>query len=561
MSLYLLTPCSLEGLQSIYTETDLSGVVGKFISIEESEACYEVSEVEEEPCGETTCNTIQVTYTLVGGEPVTVEVGSSGTINGKPVYYSGENNSVYLSWGSDSGGVWIFEDTELNIDIAVLYSDTPCPFGTYTILKGSKFESFEVEPVCTPPPTTDVNLLTCFNTCEDCNKPFYKLTDCKNFYPPIYTTDTRLEDHISNIIKIPYYQYSCFNIEKIPFQPGTLATQYVDFSNAYTNCDACEQQDYSEPNFDTCGCPAEKVEKVACTFVDLMYQQMMARRLGIEFCCPIEKEITIIRLRKLENQLLCTETPDFPEPEIVECCIVLPNSCSCQVTNCGCSSSQTITEDCGCDTIQVTYTSAGGEPVTVEVGSSGTINGKPVYYSGENNSVHLSWDSDSGGVWIFEDTELNIDIAVLYSDTPCPFGTYTTEEGSYLESISVENNCGTITIPQTCEEIATEEIPDCNCSSSGENSPHDCHTYTVSTTTEQLGLATGNTNIALNNKVFFCYFPCKNEKPKTVVIKTATEKEYCVLGIPLQGYYANDVFVPITLTRGEVCEPPTQTCN
>lgn len=93
------------------------------------------------------CDTIQVTYTLFGGEPVTVEVESLGLNDGKPYYYFlvGEGYpEIFLYW-TEGLGIW---HTSTGVSDPYLSEDTPCPFGTYTIEEGSIFEAFEVASVC-----------------------------------------------------------------------------------------------------------------------------------------------------------------------------------------------------------------------------------------------------------------------------------------------------------------------------------------------------------------------------------------------------------------------------
>jgi len=94
------------------------------------------------------CDTILVTYTLFGEEPVTVEVQKeSELIDGKNAYFipiDPENPyACSLYWLPDITK-WITIGS-INID-ATLSEDTECPFGTYTIEEGSIFEAFEVEP-------------------------------------------------------------------------------------------------------------------------------------------------------------------------------------------------------------------------------------------------------------------------------------------------------------------------------------------------------------------------------------------------------------------------------
>ena len=90
------------------------------------------------------CDTISVTYQLVGEEPVTVEVESSGTFDGKNLYEFSLSGTVRIRWDI-AADKWFITKSGLQ---GTLDSDTPCPFGTYTIEEGSIFEAFEVASVC-----------------------------------------------------------------------------------------------------------------------------------------------------------------------------------------------------------------------------------------------------------------------------------------------------------------------------------------------------------------------------------------------------------------------------
>jgi hypothetical protein len=86
------------------------------------------------------CECIKVTYTLEGGEPVTVEVESSGVDeNGYPFYNDFFYGIIYFAFSESKW--WV--DTDQPITLS---SDSKCPFGTYTIEEGSPFEAFIVEP-------------------------------------------------------------------------------------------------------------------------------------------------------------------------------------------------------------------------------------------------------------------------------------------------------------------------------------------------------------------------------------------------------------------------------
>ena len=91
------------------------------------------------------CDTISVTYTLIGEEPVTVEVESSGVLNGKNYYeYFISGLDIFELFFIDNN--WVFVGSTSGTQ-ASLSEDTDCPFGTYTILEGSIFSAFSVAPV------------------------------------------------------------------------------------------------------------------------------------------------------------------------------------------------------------------------------------------------------------------------------------------------------------------------------------------------------------------------------------------------------------------------------
>jgi len=88
------------------------------------------------------CDCISVTYQLIGEEPVTMEVAVFGEIYGKNSYeFVIQGIDVSLFWNVTN---WMFINANSEETQATLSSDTPCPFGIYTIEEGSIFESFVV---------------------------------------------------------------------------------------------------------------------------------------------------------------------------------------------------------------------------------------------------------------------------------------------------------------------------------------------------------------------------------------------------------------------------------
>jgi hypothetical protein len=384
------------------------------------------------------CECIKVTYTLVGEEPVTVEVESSGETNGKNRFNLTINDVNYrIAWVIEN---WIVDS--INGEEAYSLDFNPCPFGIFTILEGSIFEAFEVEP-CGPP----LEVISCYQTCEECSTKAYLLYSCTSQFS-IQSTDPRLEELNSDekIIRIPFYQDGCFRIEQIAYDRTRTYIPVVEYSGVYDNCLDCYPKETVEPLVEFGICDPQKVIDIKCDFAEMMYQQMMSRRLGIEFCCPIEKGKATLKNDIIDFALLPDELPDLPEPYVEYCCI----------------------------------------PITTD-------------------------------------------------------------------------NCPPVSC-STCTETVVE-VENCNCTAS-ENSPHPCHTYQVTVLGNQLLLAAGNTNGSLNGKVYFAYFKCKATKPTIVEYTTAQTNPYCVLGIPVFGYYTNNEWVNLPLTRGEECpeEEITNTC-
>lgn len=91
------------------------------------------------------CDCISVTYTLVGEEPVTVEVDwiEGETSNGKKFYRIPDIGVLFWEIDGTFGTTW-----RLATNYVYLPENTECPFGTY-ITDGAYFEAFSVAPCIT----------------------------------------------------------------------------------------------------------------------------------------------------------------------------------------------------------------------------------------------------------------------------------------------------------------------------------------------------------------------------------------------------------------------------
>ena len=295
-----------------------------------------------------------------------------------------------------------------------------------------------------------ITVAYCSTTCEECLKKYYALTDCSGRYPTLYSYDTRLADEVGNIIRVPYYQNSCFSVTELAASDADIreaSVPFIDFASSYSNCLDCQPQE-STPVVEALNvCDPEKAEKIKCRYVDLVYQQVLSKRFGVKFCCPGDLVGATISNELMDIQLLQDPDPEFPEPVVEYCCLQIPSPCQ-----------------------------------------------------------------------------------------------------------QFQNNC------QECLETNPATSEECNCTAS-ENSPHDCHIYEVVVTENQIALATGNSNSWLNGKLFFGYFSCGSTTSTFHSFEAPGTVDFCVLGIPVFGYYANNEWVEIeNLIRGAVCAEEENTC-
>ncbi len=298
-----------------------------------------------------------------------------------------------------------------------------------------------------------VTVTDCFQSCDDCTRMAYQLTDCTGRLLPRYSVQDDLAAHIGAIIKVPYYDNSCFTITEVRYYSFERETEHIEYSNIYDTCAECRQRKTVEPDYTVVNCDTEYTDKVKSRSSETIYNQVISKRYGVKPCCQEDAMKWEIRNEMLKIDLLRHPSPDLPEPIVEACCIVTTVPCT------------------GC---------------------------------------------------------------------------------------------------RVCPTEGEEVVCPCKCSASAV-SPHDCHTYTFNVVAEMLADATGNTDTNLNGKNYFGYIPCGKTDAVTVALEEASSEEFCVLGIPILGWYKDNEWVNYdsipegNLTRGAVCEAPEETectpCN
>lgn len=140
---------NVAGTYTLLDSTDYKAMYGNFGEVNYGGLLPQDTYYTLGSCSVDGCDTISVTYKLIGEDAVTVEVASSGTNEGKNLYeFSILDYSVAIGWVFEPPnyplGQWAVVSS-LPVD-GYLLADTPCPFGAFTIEEGSIFESFEVQP-------------------------------------------------------------------------------------------------------------------------------------------------------------------------------------------------------------------------------------------------------------------------------------------------------------------------------------------------------------------------------------------------------------------------------
>lgn len=228
-------------------------------------------------------------------------------------------------------------DAGLNFN-ALLSNDTALALGnTYsissenTILDGADFNNCWniTETTCEVEPTITLDITAAYDNCAACElievPPCYSLTNCETQVITYYS-GALLADYVGQTIQIIINDIvNCFTVEEAqctdPLQPPFDLT----IEGCYDTCESCLPLPVPVktpnlravlPGYETALCDPEKVEKIKCTFADLMYQEAMSRRFDIKFCCPKDLYTWQLRNEKINLDLtkIVNPTPDACNP-------------------------------------------------------------------------------------------------------------------------------------------------------------------------------------------------------------------------------------------------------
>ena len=182
---------------------------------------------------------------------------------------------------------------------------------------------------CEESPTRTLEITTSYDDCDACSlievPPCYSLTNCKTEAITFYSGNI-LADYVGRTIQIIINNVvTCFTVDESQCTDPLSDPFDLTIEGCYDTCESCLPLPVPPktpklravlPNYKTALCDPEKVEKIKCTFADLMYQSAMSRRFDIKFCCPKDLYTWQLRHEKINLDLTkyLNPTPDPCNP-------------------------------------------------------------------------------------------------------------------------------------------------------------------------------------------------------------------------------------------------------
>ena len=158
--------------------------------------------------------------------------------------------------------------------------------------------------------------------------PCFELTDCAGIALPIFTqTDLTEQDGLVITLadETNHEIEGCWLVTATDITcPDTVS---VAVYRCFEDCETCLPPEPPiklpcprpvDPGYTTGLCDPDIVEGILCSFADMMYNQMMAKRYKIEYCCLPDKESVIIEHEIIKMKLKESENPT-PDPCNPEC--------------------------------------------------------------------------------------------------------------------------------------------------------------------------------------------------------------------------------------------------
>ena len=168
-------------------------------------------------------------------------------------------------------------------------------------------------------PSTECDPAASFNVpsvayvdCRTCQGLCYILTDCEGNEPDKKVSND-FAAYVGQVIRLTVCPDVCWQVSEAP--DCDEPTEQVTLSEVFVDCVSClppppEPEPLTlrpraiEPAHPAQACDMEYVHNVECSFVDAIYQKMVSRRYGIEFCCEFDLRKWTIKHKLLQLELL-----------------------------------------------------------------------------------------------------------------------------------------------------------------------------------------------------------------------------------------------------------------
>jgi hypothetical protein len=293
---YELLDCNNPSNPLIYTDTDLSEFIGKYIQLDGyDDTCFYVSIA--------TAVTGVIDVTVVGIPYASCELCSTqkylledcqgiqpDIITTTDLSGYGPTQILVLETCPDV--CWSFQETDLSGDV-------------------------------------EVNVISTFETCEECTTP--PVTQCVSFTNKSGKEQEALvtgPDGVPVVLSVlpgttsPKGCYFSWDI-------GTSLLTPVVYGDCVDNvCPEVPQPKRKvTPGYNTPACTPEYYEKVECNFSEWMYKDVLEQRYGISNCCPEE-----LMKWEIKHEMLMLDSlinPDYTCQPPIDCGCSQPTTCNC----------------------------------------------------------------------------------------------------------------------------------------------------------------------------------------------------------------------------------------
>lgn len=141
-----------------------------------------------------------------------------------------------------------------------------------------------------------------YEDCCFCSVSCYRLIDCEGLYPTISTDNSTFQAYVGKVIfwQDVLGENHCATVEAYECKNETYPIEPIIVLDCYDTCLLCNppipvpifqiSNRSATPGYNTPGCSPEYTEKVNSKFSEVVFQEMIAKRYGLDSCCDIDRE-------------------------------------------------------------------------------------------------------------------------------------------------------------------------------------------------------------------------------------------------------------------------------